>query len=172
MFAEYFRAGGPMMYVILAAWVVVLGGVLDRVAYGLYRVWRAPIRRVRALAESGAKDEARSLLEGERHRQVIGEECGVRLTPVYRSLLPRVDVQEVSVRRQNPGNAEHRQHLDAQASRWLYEQHLGGAEVALGTGELAVGERPQTPQPRSLVVEPGEEPARAGQLGRCTDRRG
>ena len=72
MFAAYFEAGGPVMYVILAAWVVVLAGVLDRVLYLFHRSWRRPLLEVERLAKSGAKDEARRLLEGERRRAARG----------------------------------------------------------------------------------------------------
>ena len=40
MFTEYFRAGGPVMYVVFGAWVVVLAAVFDRVAYATGRAWR------------------------------------------------------------------------------------------------------------------------------------
>ena len=30
MWVSYFEQGGPMMYAVLAAWIVVLAGVLDR----------------------------------------------------------------------------------------------------------------------------------------------
>jgi len=40
MLAEHFHAGGPVMYALLAAWVVVLAGVLDRLAYLALRAWR------------------------------------------------------------------------------------------------------------------------------------
>lgn len=72
MLAEYFHAGGPVMYVLLAAWVVVLAGVLDRALYALHRLWRRPLRRVIELARSGAKGEARAELERERLRAARG----------------------------------------------------------------------------------------------------
>ena len=72
MFAAYFEAGGPVMYVILAAWVVVLAGVLDRVLYALHRAWRRPLAEVQRLAKSGAKDDARKALELERRRAARG----------------------------------------------------------------------------------------------------
>jgi biopolymer transport protein ExbB len=66
MFAEYFIAGGPVMYAILAAWVVVLAGMLDRVAYALSLAWRRPLGRVRALLRAGERSAAQKLLEQER----------------------------------------------------------------------------------------------------------
>jgi MotA/TolQ/ExbB proton channel family protein len=72
MLARYFAAGGPVMYVILAAWVVVLAGIFDRVLYALYRSWRRPLRSVEALARRGAMDEARAALERERRRAARG----------------------------------------------------------------------------------------------------
>ena len=66
MLAEYFQAGGAVMYVLLAAWVVVLAGVLDRTLYALDRIWRRPMRRIRALALRGETSEARAALERER----------------------------------------------------------------------------------------------------------
>ncbi len=72
MFAEYFDAGGPVMYVILATWVVVLAGVLDRLFYAFYRLWRRPLRKVAWLARSGARGEARAALERERRRAARG----------------------------------------------------------------------------------------------------
>src|SRR5262245_6860424 len=72
MLAEYFEAGGPVMYAILVAWVVVLAGVIDRLIYCAGRLQRRPIRAVRALARRGALAEARAALERERHRAERG----------------------------------------------------------------------------------------------------
>ena len=66
MFAAYFAAGGPVMYVILGAWVIVLAGILDRLAYALARAWRRPLREVRALARRDERSAARAALERER----------------------------------------------------------------------------------------------------------
>lgn len=66
MFAEYFAAGGPVMYVILAAWVVVLAAILDRLAYALALGRRRPLRRVRAMLRSGERPAAHRLLQQER----------------------------------------------------------------------------------------------------------
>lgn len=74
MFAEYFTAGGPVMYAIFGAWVVVLAGVLDRACYALALGWRRPLRRVRDTLRSGAQAEARRLLERERRLAARGLE--------------------------------------------------------------------------------------------------
>lgn len=66
MYAEYFAAGGWVMYVILAAWVVVLAGILDRLAYALYVGWKRPLRRVRDLLCSGDRGAAQKCLREER----------------------------------------------------------------------------------------------------------
>lgn len=66
MFADYFEAGGPVMYVLLATWVVVLAGVIDRLIYLAQRVFRRPLVEVERLARSGAVDAAREALERER----------------------------------------------------------------------------------------------------------
>ncbi len=72
MFAEYFQAGGPVMYLILAAWVVVLAGILDRLLYALSVASRRPMRRIRDLARRGEESEARRLLEEERQLAARG----------------------------------------------------------------------------------------------------
>ncbi len=72
MLAEYFEAGGPVMFAILATWVVVLAGVLDRVLYACALSWRRPLRRVEALGQQGARREARELLERERRAAARG----------------------------------------------------------------------------------------------------
>ena len=66
MFAEYFEAGGPVMYVVLAAWVVVLAGVLDRLLYLTGRVRRRPVRRIETLLLEGGVRAAREALAAER----------------------------------------------------------------------------------------------------------
>ena len=53
MFAEYFEAGGTVMYVVLAAWVVVFAGVIDRAFYALGRVSRRPTVKMQALLLTG-----------------------------------------------------------------------------------------------------------------------
>ena len=42
MFTYYFEAGGPVMYGVLAAWVVVLAAILDRLLYGVGMLFRRP----------------------------------------------------------------------------------------------------------------------------------
>ena len=68
MLAEYFQAGGPVMYVVLAAWVVVLAGVLDRLLYALGRASRRPIRRMETLLRTGDVRAARRAFDEERLR--------------------------------------------------------------------------------------------------------
>ncbi len=55
-----------MMYAVLAAWIVVLAGVLDRAIYALGRGVRRPTLRVRAHASAGSLDKARVLADCER----------------------------------------------------------------------------------------------------------
>jgi biopolymer transport protein ExbB/TolQ len=66
MFAEYFAAGGPVMYVILAAWVVVMAGMLDRLVYALAVGWKRPLRRVKDMLRSGDRGAAQRCLREER----------------------------------------------------------------------------------------------------------
>ena len=42
MFSYYFEAGGPVMYGVLAAWIVVLAAILDRLLYGVGTLFRRP----------------------------------------------------------------------------------------------------------------------------------
>ena len=75
MFAVYFQSGGPVMYVVLAAWIVVLAGVLDRLVYLAGRAWRRPLLRVEALLAGGddaAVSAARTALAEERRRAGYG----------------------------------------------------------------------------------------------------
>jgi biopolymer transport protein ExbB len=74
MFAEYFTAGGPVMYAILGAWVVVLAAVLDRACYAVSLGWRRPLSAVRARIRAGERAEARRLLESERRLAARGLE--------------------------------------------------------------------------------------------------
>ena len=66
MLREYFDAGGPVMYAVLAVWIFVLAALLDRCIYAIGRVFRRPLKRVRLLATKGDKEGARRLLERER----------------------------------------------------------------------------------------------------------
>ena len=72
MFADEFRAGGPIMYACLAAWVVVLAGVFDRLAYALGRAARRPRRAVEAALARGQLDRAELNLGRERRRAERG----------------------------------------------------------------------------------------------------
>jgi biopolymer transport protein ExbB/TolQ len=72
MLAEYFAAGGPVMYAILAAWVVVLAGILDRLLYALSAGWRRPLSGVRERLAAGERAEARQELERERRAAARG----------------------------------------------------------------------------------------------------
>jgi len=72
MFAEYFEHGGPVMYAIFVAWVVVLAGVLDRLAYVAARLVRRPHRRLVALAAAGRPGSARCGFAAEQARAARG----------------------------------------------------------------------------------------------------
>ena len=72
MFAEYFEEGGPVMYAVLAAWVLVLAGVLDRLIYAGGRVARRPLRAAEGFIAEGRLDAARVTLELERLRAERG----------------------------------------------------------------------------------------------------
>lgn len=65
---EYFDAGGPLMLAILAAWVIVLAAVLDRLVYAVGRILRRPLAEVSRLADAGRIAEARQALSDERKR--------------------------------------------------------------------------------------------------------
>lgn len=60
------------MFAVLAAWVVVLAGVIDRVLYVAGRLVRAPGRQARALSAAGSPAAARTLLADERDRAARG----------------------------------------------------------------------------------------------------
>ncbi len=66
MFAEYFRAGGPIMYAVFAAWVVVLAAVLDRALYAVGRILRRPLGKVDRLLEGRRFYDARVIFLHER----------------------------------------------------------------------------------------------------------
>jgi biopolymer transport protein ExbB len=68
VFLEYFQAGGPIMYAILAAWIVVLAGVLDRLLYAFGRIARRPTRGVRRALAAGEVQAAQAELQRERLR--------------------------------------------------------------------------------------------------------
>lgn len=68
MLARYFDEGGPVMYAVLAAWVVVLAAVLDRLLYAAGRAVRRPMAAVAALRARGELVAARERLARERER--------------------------------------------------------------------------------------------------------
>jgi biopolymer transport protein ExbB/TolQ len=72
MWWTYLEQGGPLMLAVLAAWIVVLAGVVDRGLYALGRGARRPARRARALRASGAFAEARRLASTEQARALRG----------------------------------------------------------------------------------------------------
>jgi biopolymer transport protein ExbB/TolQ len=65
---EYFDAGGPLMWTLMGAWVIVLAGVFDRLTYAAGRMLRQPMRSVTRLALAGHIAEARRELHDERER--------------------------------------------------------------------------------------------------------
>ena len=72
MIASYVDAGGPLMIAVVALWVLVLAGVLDRLCYGLGCLVRRPHARARKLAEGGRRAQAQRLLTLERRRAARG----------------------------------------------------------------------------------------------------
>ena len=74
MLSSYFDAGGPVMYAVLGAWVVVLAGVLDRASYALGRAVRRPGRIALALAAEGDVSAAWRRFDAERARASRGLE--------------------------------------------------------------------------------------------------
>lgn len=58
MWIDYVRDGGPLMFAVLAAWVVVLAGVLDRMLYALGRALRRPGARIQRLLDGGRDGDA------------------------------------------------------------------------------------------------------------------
>ena len=72
MFVDEFQTGGPIMYACLAAWILVLAGVFDRVAYALGRAARRPRRAIEAALSKGQLDRAELDLGGERRRAERG----------------------------------------------------------------------------------------------------
>ena len=72
MLAPYFEAGGPVMYLVLALWVIVLAGVLDRLLYALGALLRRPLHRCQKLIARGRGDEALACAEAESVRAARG----------------------------------------------------------------------------------------------------
>lgn len=68
MLAPYVHAGGPLMWAVLAVWVLVLGVVLDRLTYALHSSLRRPHARARKLVRRGHVAQARALVHAERRR--------------------------------------------------------------------------------------------------------
>ena len=66
MIRAYVDAGGPVMWAVLAVWVLVLASVLDRLVYAVGRLARRPLRRVRELSARGDHERALWILERER----------------------------------------------------------------------------------------------------------
>jgi biopolymer transport protein ExbB/TolQ len=67
VFHEEFAAGGPLMYALLALWIVVLAGVLDRVVYLVGRAFRQPA--IAWIAQSLRGDRARAARGRRRERK-------------------------------------------------------------------------------------------------------
>ena len=72
MLASYVEMGGPGMYAVLATWIVVLAGVLDRGIYVLGRLLRRPATHIHRLVDKGRLEEARLGLARERARAERG----------------------------------------------------------------------------------------------------
>ena len=72
MFAREFELGGPVMFLVLAAWVVVLAAVFDRLLYALGTAFRRPLSRSRRLAAASHREVACGHLERERRRAARG----------------------------------------------------------------------------------------------------
>ncbi len=62
------RAGGPIMYLVLAAWVIVFAGAIERTLYAVACVIRRPQARAAALRRRGLSDEAEAFLRAESRR--------------------------------------------------------------------------------------------------------
>lgn len=65
---DYVRLGGPLMYAVLATWVVVLAGAIDRLLYALGRGLRRPGARALAIRKGGNPSGAALELEREAQR--------------------------------------------------------------------------------------------------------
>jgi len=66
MFADYFAAGGPVMYALLVVWVIVLASVLDRLLFGITCPFRRVPRVLEASALQGGPEAVQQALEEER----------------------------------------------------------------------------------------------------------
>jgi MotA/TolQ/ExbB proton channel family len=58
MFYEQFHDGGPVMYAVFGAWIIVLAGVLDRILYLSGRLWRRPMQQIYKRMSGGQRSEA------------------------------------------------------------------------------------------------------------------
>ncbi|MEO0650874.1 MAG: MotA/TolQ/ExbB proton channel family protein [Planctomycetota bacterium] len=68
MLSTYVDAGGPLMYGVVAAWVLVFAIVLDRLCFVLGAALRRPHAEARMLLKSGRPAQAQRLLVTERRR--------------------------------------------------------------------------------------------------------
>ena len=65
---DYVRLGGPLMYAVLATWVVVLAGAIDRLFYAVGRALRRPHARASVMRQAGNPSEAALELRRESQR--------------------------------------------------------------------------------------------------------
>ena len=72
MLSEYFQAAGPVMYLVLATWVVVFACTLDRMLYVFGSMFRRPMHEIRARAIEGDPAGARLCSEREWRRASRG----------------------------------------------------------------------------------------------------
>lgn len=66
MLLQSLNSGGPIMGVLLAAWIVVFAGVIDRAFYAIGRTLRGTARRVRGRSRRGDAAGAAELVATER----------------------------------------------------------------------------------------------------------
>ncbi len=72
MFSYYFEAGGPVMYFVLGALVVVLAAIFDRLFYAFGMALRRPIADIERLVAAGQLAAAQACFEQEKRRSVRG----------------------------------------------------------------------------------------------------
>lgn len=65
MWKDAIDAGGPVMYAVVGAWIIVLAGVIERTLYAVGRGVRRPVLRARDLARHGRVPEALRILDEE-----------------------------------------------------------------------------------------------------------
>ena len=68
MWKDAIDAGGPVMYAVVGAWIIVLAGVIERVLYAVGRAVRRPVLRARDLARHGRANDALRILDEEDER--------------------------------------------------------------------------------------------------------